>query len=386
MFERGRNYLYKEGNTGPSKIATFANMKKIVLLLALLATLPLNAQWFRQPTPNDTLQSTRVLPDGKVLFQIYAPHSSQVAVMGDLPWDKPVKFEKAENGVWKGVCEGLDEGCFRYSFMVDGVKVQDPKAPLSAEQASILVKGDGYVKDVPHGALAQRWYWSKTLNCQRRMHVWTPAGYEKSRKKLPVLYLIHGGGDNDASWPGVGAAGWILDNLLAEGKIVPMIVVMPNGTIQTNDMMGEVPVFAEDMVTDIIPFIEKNYRVKAKQSARAMAGLSMGGMETVETAFNHPELFSHVWVLSSSFSPGNQQPYVEKLGLNSIAPALNKNFKALVFTQGGQADIAYKNCQETLGYLDAAGVKYDYMENAQAGHSWTTWRADLATLAPTLFK
>ena len=361
-------------------------MKKSIILLALCATLPLQAQWFRQPTPNDTLQSTRVLPDGKVLFQLYAPQASQVMVMGDLPWDKPVRFEKTEDGVWKGVCEELADGCFRYSFLVDGVRVQDPKAPLSAEQASILTKGEGYIKDVPHGAMAQRWYWSKTLGCQRRMHVWTPPGYEKSRKKLPVLYLIHGGGDNDASWPGVGAAGWILDNMLAEGKMVPMIVVMPNGTVQTPDMMGEVPLFAEDMVTDIIPFIESNYRVKAKQSCRAMAGLSMGGMETVETAFLHPELFSQVWVLSSSFSPGNQKPYVEKLDLERIAPVLNKNFKDLVFTQGGQADIAYKNCQETLGYLDAAGVKYSYMENAQAGHSWATWRADLATLAPTLFR
>lgn len=121
------------------------------------------------PTPNDTLQSTRVLPDGKVLFQVYAPEAESVAVTGDLPWDKPVKFQKAENGVWKGVCEGLSDGCFRYSFIIDGVRVQDPKAPLSAEQASLLTIGDGYVKDVPHGAVAQRWYWSETLGQMRRM-------------------------------------------------------------------------------------------------------------------------------------------------------------------------------------------------------------------------
>ena len=340
----------------------------------------------RRPTPNDTLQSTRILPDGKVLFQIYAPQAQSVSVGGDLPWDKPVRFEKADNGVWKGVCEGLGEGVFRYSITVDGVRVQDPKAPLSAEQASLLTVGESYVKDVPHGAVAQRFYWSETLGTMRRLHVWTPAGYEKSKAKLPVLYLIHGGGDNDASWPGVGAAGWILDNLLAEGKMVPMIVVMPNGAIETPDMMGEVPIFGEDMVTSIIPFIEANYRVKTDQKHRAIAGLSMGGMETMETAFLHPELFSYVWVLSSSFSPGNQQPYIERIKLNENAARLNKNFKALVLTQGGPTDIADRNCQETRGYLDAAGVKYDYMENAQAGHSWTTWRADLQTLAPTLFR
>ena len=213
-------------------------MKKAIILVALLAMgMQAMAQgWFIQPTPNDTLQSVRVLPNGDVLFQIYAPKARKVAVTGDLPWDKPVVFREAPNGVWKGVCSGLADGAFRYTFIVDGLRVQDPKAPLSAEQASVFTKGEGYVKDVPHGSLAQRWYWSSTLGCMRRMHVWTPAGYEKSGKKLPVLYLIHGGGDNDASWPGVGEAGWILDNLLAEGKIVPMIVVMPNGTIQTKDM------------------------------------------------------------------------------------------------------------------------------------------------------
>ena len=363
-------------------------MRKSLILLAglLCCTLPLSAQWFRQPTPNDTLQSVRVLPDGKVLFQLYAPEARTVSVTGDLPWDKPVKFEKNADGVWQGLCEGLADGCFRYSFLVDGVRVQDPKAPLSAEQAAVLTKGEGYVKDVPHGALSQRWYWSSTLNCLRRMHVWTPAGYEKSKAKLPVFYLIHGGGDNDASWPGVGAAGWILDNLLAEGQIVPMIVVMPNGTIETPDMMGEVPLFGEDMVASIIPFVEANYRVKADQAHRAMAGLSMGGMETIETAFLHPELFSHVWVLSSSFSPGRQQEYIARIRLKEIAPALNRNFKALYFTQGGPSDIAYQNCQEALGYLKEAGVNYQYLENAQAGHSWITWRTDLQVLAPTLFK
>lgn len=361
-------------------------MKRILTLVALLAaTLQAGAQgWFRQPTPNDTLQSVRVLPDGKVLFQIYAPKARTVAVTGDLPWDKPVVFKEAPNGVWKGVCEGLADGCFRYTFMVDGTRVQDPKAPLSAEQASVFTKGPGYIKDVPHGAVAQRYYWSKNLNQMRRMHVWTPAGYEKSKAKLPVLYLIHGGGDNDASWPGVGAAGWILDNLLAEGKMAPMVVVMPNGTITS--VPNEVPPFAQDMVTSIIPFIEANYNVLTDKAHRAVAGLSMGGMETMEVAFTHPELFDYAWVLSSSFQPG-QDPAAEsaRLGVKKNVAKLNA-FKKLVFTQGGPADIAYNNCKNTRAQLDKDGLKYEYMENAQAGHSWATWRADLQTLAPTLFK
>ena len=360
-------------------------MKRFIILLALLGfSAAASAQgWMRQPTPNDTLQSTRVLPDGKVLFQIYAPQASSVSVSGDLPWGKPIVFEKADNGVWKGLCEGLDDGLFRYNFVVDGVRVQDPKAPLSAEQSSLLTKGAGYIKDVPHGAVAQRFYWSKNLQEMRRMHVWTPAGYEKSADKLPVLYLIHGGGDNDASWPGVGAAGWILDNLLAEGKMVPMIVVMPNGTIP---VQNEVPPFAEDMYYSVMPFIEANYNVLTNRDSRAVAGLSMGGMETMEVAFSHPDDFAYVWVLSSSLQPG-QDPAAEsaRLKVKENIAKLN-SFKKMVFTQGGPTDIAYQNCKNTRAQLEKDGLHYEYMENAQAGHSWTTWRADLEVLAQTLFK
>ena len=359
-------------------------MKKLLLLAALCCSLPAFAQWGR-PTPGDTLRSTVVLPDGKVIFQIYAPKARTVSVTGDLPWGKPVVFREMPNGVWKGYCEGLEPGVFRYSFVVDGVKVQDPRSPQAGETSALLTVGEGYVKDVAHGAVAQRWYWSETLGQMRRMHVWTPAGYENSKQKLPVLYLIHGGGDNDASWPGVGAAGWILDNLLAEGKIVPMVVVMPNGTVE--GVPNEVPPFADDMLRSIIPFVERNYRVIAKPEARAVAGLSMGGMETMEVVFRQPDMFRYAWVLSSSLMPGSDlQQEAKRLDIAGSVARINKTYKAFVFTQGGPADIAYQNCANTRKFLQELGLKFDYMENAQAGHSWTTWRADLATLAPTLFR
>ncbi len=367
-----------------AQVVYFCFMKKILVLAALCCSLPLSAQWGR-PTPADTLRSTVVLPDGRVVFQIYAPKARTVGVTGDLPWDRPVVFRETPGGVWKGSCEGLGDGVFRYSFVVDGVKVQDPGSPRTAENAALLTVGEGYVKDVPHGALAQRWYYSRTLGQMRRMHVWTPAGYETSTQKLPVLYLIHGGGDNDASWPGVGAAGWILDNLLAEGRMVPMIVVMPNGTVE--GVPNEVPPFAEDMFTDIIPFVERNYRVVAKPEARAVAGLSMGGMETMEVVFGKPELFRYAWVLSSSLMPGTDPAAeAERLHVAANAAWINKTYKAFVFTQGGPADIAYQNCINTRKVLQELGLRFDYLENAQAGHSWTTWRADLQTLVPTLFR
>lgn len=371
-------------------------MKRIITIAAALlcfAAVSNGQGWGFRPTPNDTLRSTVVLPDNSVVFQIYAPKAESVSVSGDLPWDKPVKFEKQENGVWKGRLAKMDNGVYRYRFMVDGVSVYDPKSERASETTALLSvdpKGDEFfaMKNVPHGAVAERFYWSETLGCMRRLHVWTPAGYEKSADKLPVLYLVHGGGDNDKSWPTVGAAGLILDNLMAEGKMVPMVVVMPNGTIEMPDgnFQGEVPVFAKDMVTSIIPFIEDNYRVYTDQDHRAMAGLSMGGMETLEVTLNHPEMFSYVWVLSSSFAPGNKEVYeFERERLKKEADKYNKNFKQLVFTQGGTADIAYNNCKETLALFDAAGIKYEYMD-VPGGHSWTAWRQNLYDLAPRLFK
>lgn len=367
-------------------------MKRTALiLLAVLVPLCAFAQGFgRQATPNDTLRSTIVLPGGDVLFQIYAPNAQNVGVSGDLPWGSPIRFVKQDNGVWQARVKGIEPGLYRYGFSVDGVSVYDPKSELAGETRAILKvqpSGDEFfaMKDVPHGAVAQRWYYSRTLGTMRRMHVWTPAGYEKAAEKLPVLYLIHGGGDNDLSWPTVGAAGWILDNLLAEGKMVPMVVCMPNGTI--GGVPNEVPPFAQDMVTDIIPFIEANYNVLTDKDHRAMAGLSMGGMETIETCFNNIDMFSYVWVLSASFAPG-QDPADEsaRLKVKENAARMAASFKQLVFTQGGETDIAYQNNKNTRAQLDKDGLKYDYMENAQAGHSWGTWREDLKVLAQRIFK
>ena len=367
-------------------------------LLALMASTSVSAQWYHKPTPNDTLQSVRKLANGSVMFSIYAPKAHTVTLAGDgdlVPWtgDTP-EVKENDNGVWNVTVKNVKDGAYRYHFVVDGMNISDPKSEAVQEFSAIAkIESTGQeffaVKDVPHGALSQRFYFSKTLNQWRRMHVWTPAGYEKSKDKLPVLYLVHGGGDTDNSWPGVGCANFILDNLLAEGKIKPMIVVMPNGSINcpSGDVQDEVAPFAKDMTTDIIPFIEKNYRVLADKDHRAMAGLSMGGMETMETALNNIQLFSYVWVLSSSMKPGaDPAEEAQRLKIAQNADKINKSFKKFVFTQGGPADIAYNNCKNTRKQFDAAGVKYDYEENAQAGHSWTTWRADLYNLAQRIFK
>lgn len=368
---------------------------KHLSLVALLATLtlPATAQWQRTPTPNDTLQSVRVNADGSVTYSIYAPKARTVSLAGDaMPWGSKIESKEAPNGVWSITVPNVTPGVYRYHFVVDGLNVYDPKSPATTEltaTAMVAPKGDeffAYRKDIPHGAVAVRSYESRSIGETRTMRVWTPAGYEKSTQKLPVLYLVHGGGDTDTSWPGAGAAGNILDNLLAEGKIKPMIVVMPNGTVQSPQFPNEVPVFAQDMVTDIIPFVESNYRVLTDRKNRAMAGLSMGGMETLETCLLNIDLFNYVWVLSSSFMPGSDfKAEAERLGVFANAAKINKTWKVFAFTQGGPTDIAYQNGQNCMKVFDEAGIKYEYNE-VSGGHSWEAWRQNLYDLAQRLFK
>lgn len=366
--------------------------KILVWTLGAFLCFPLKAQWRMAPTPNDTLQSVRIEKDGSVVLSIYAPQAQNVRIGGDIvPWGKELKVVKSDAGVWSIKVPEVKAGVYRYHFLVDGIKVFDPKSPEASETSALMsVKSDGNdffaMKQVPHGAIAQRYYYSKSLKTTRRLHVWTPAGYEKGSDNLPVLYLIHGGGDTDNSWPTVGCAGNILDNLLAEGKIKPMIVVMPNGTIPSENLMDEVPLFAEDLMNDIIPFIEANYRVLTDKDHRALSGLSMGGMETLEAGLNHYHQFGYLWVLSSGWFEDDTEMYAERGAyLKKIAADFNKTVRVLHFTQGGPEDIAYKNCKAMLKLFDAAGIKYQYSE-APGGHTWHTWRNDLYNLAQKLFK
>lgn len=369
-------------------------MKLRHLFSSALLAMPMMAMaqgW--TPTPNDTLQSVKVLENGNVVYSIYAPKAQEVTLAGDIvPWGMKPEARRQPNGVWTMEIPNVKPGAYRYHFVVDGMNVYDPKAHATTDLAAVAVvapQGNeffAYRKDIRHGALAVRTYESKVIGETRSMCVWTPAGYENSTENLPVLYLIHGGGDTYTAWPTVGMAGNILDNLLAEGKIQPMIVVMPDGTVG-HDVANEVAPFAADMAEDIMPFVESNYRVLKDKDHTAIAGLSMGGMETMETAFQNIDKFSYVWVLSSSFMPG-QEPLAEakRLKVDENVQRINSSFKKLIFTQGGPADIAYKNCQNTRRVLDQLGVKYDYEENAQDGHSWLAWRADLYNLLQRIFK
>jgi len=339
-----------------------------------------------QPTPNDTLTSTQVHSDGSVTFRIYAPEAKSVKLGGDLGgWGIPAtQFVKADNGVWEATLNDGRIGSFRYFFEVDGVKVNDPKR-RETEQLRPLIDVDPQdtafwaMKDVPHGAVSQVYYPSKTFNCTRRMHIWTPAGYGTTiTEKLPVFYLIHGGGDSDWAWPNVGKANFILDNLLAEGKMVPMIVVMPDGNV-------DVDKFTDDVMKDIIPYVEQNYNVLTDAAHRALAGLSMGGLETLDISLNNYTSFAYVcpmstgWFLNSPFY-AKWEPY-----LKEHAEAMNKSFKLYRFYMGGEEDIAYHNCIGTREAFSRYGIRHEY-SSMPGGHSWMVWRYNLLDIAPRLFR
>jgi enterochelin esterase-like enzyme len=352
----------------------------------------------KKPNPKKDFASTEILPDNKVAFRIYAPDAKTVNLKSADKWAK-INFKKGDNGVWEGLWHNVAAGAYRYRFIVDGVQVFDPKSKSTQENTAILTMTSGNeffaMKDnVAHGAITKRNYYSKTLKETRRMHVWTPAGFEKSKDKLSVLYLIHGGGDNDTAWSTIGCAGNILDNLLAEGKIKPMLVVMPNGTIETDNILDRAPLFKEDLMTEIIPFVQSNYNVNNDSEHRAIMGLSMGGLETLEAITNHPKDFGYIGVLSSGWWIADS--WKKKRGtvddkekraaqLNKIANNFNKSVKLLYFTQGGPEDIAYENGMETQKLFDDAGIKYKYSESS-GGHTWMVWRKNLMELAPLLFQ
>ncbi len=366
-------------------------MKKYFSLLFILTIVSVStvfAQFGNQPqTPNDTLTSTKVLKSGDVEFKIYAPEAKDVTLGGDIiPWGQDIKSVKDENGVWTITIPNVKAGTYRYNFVVDGVKVFDPKAANAFETSAlidVMPNGDDEFfalrKDVPHGASSEIYYYSSTTNSMRRMHVWTPAGYNLGDEKLPVLYLIHGGGDSDVAWPNVGRAGFIMDNLLSEGECEKMIVVMPHGGIDTQ-------VFVEDLQNDIIPFIESNYNVYTDNEHRALAGLSMGGLETLESFMTYPDMYSYINVMSSGWFENDEAMYeAGDKKLAEVAPILKKTVKYLIFTQGGPEDIAYNNCKSMLKVFDKHDIKYDFSE-MPGGHSWLVWRNDLKNFAQNIFK
>lgn len=337
----------------------------------------------RASTPNGNLVSFQVNDDGSATFRFYAPNAKKVELGGDL---KAEKIEKADDGVWTmTTATTINPSVYRYFFRVDNMNVNDPKNPMVADfrpVVEIVPKGEALFwqkRDVPHGLLSVVYYESKATNNTRRMFVWSPPSYFTDNKKLPVLYLMHGGGDNDTNWPSQGKAGWILDNLFADGKIVPMIVVMPDGSIP-------VETFAQDLGSSIVPFIESNFRVLADAPHRAIAGLSMGGLEVLETLVEYPEMFAYVNVMSSGWFANNQST-LEKYDarVKAVTPVLKKSIKYFIFTTGGERDGASRNTPLTRAIFTKYGIQSELSE-MNGGHTMYVWRHDLSNFVKKIFK
>lgn len=376
-------------------------------LLAALAAVPATVAQppKREPTPNDTLVSPQVKADRTVTFRIYAPKATEVTVGGDWNAGPAVKMTKDDKGIWSAAAGPLPADYYSYSFTVDGVRTLDPKNPTIKQGVAsldnmVFVPGPEAdfqaLKPVPHGEVRQAWYESKTLGRPRRMHVYTPPGYDAGTGKYPVLYLLHGGGDEDSGWSTIGRAGFILDNLIAAGKAKPMLVVMPNGSLprpavapgaklDPREMAALQDRFTNELLNDVVPFAERSYRVVADAEHRALAGLSMGGGQTTRVLTTHPDKFAYVAVWSAGLFGGSPDAF-ERQNAQFLAEAdrVNKAVKLLAVTVGDK-DFALNGSKALAGVLEKHGIKHELTVTG-GGHTWINWRQYLRDLAPRLFR
>ena len=365
----------------------------------------------RQPTPNDTLVSPDVLPDRRVTLRIYAPKASTVTVFGDwMEAPAPVALTKDDEGVWSATVGPLVPDYYSYTLTVDGVRTLDPKNPLIKQGVNnvdnmFVVPGPEAafqdLKPVPHGEIRKAWYKSGTLGTERRLHIYTPPGYDDgTTTRYPVLYLLHGGGDEDSGWSTIGRAGFILDNLIAEKKAVPMLVVMPNGSLPRPAGMppptpGAPPDpaarramqdrFTSELMKDVIPFVEQRYRVRPGPESRAIAGLSMGGAQTLGVITSHPDGFKYAAIWSAGLFAQTPADFeAANTRFLGSAERLNKQFALLSITVGDK-DFALPGSKSLAGVLEKHGIKHEFTLTG-GGHTWLNWRRYLNDLAPRLFK
>jgi enterochelin esterase-like enzyme len=344
-----------------------------------------------------------VQADRRVTFNLTAPNARKVQLTspdfnlsgGTIEFvNLGPEFKNDGKGNWTVTVGPLNPGLFRYTFMVDGVSTVDPRNPDSAEDLSgvesiLRVPGADFmdVKNVPHGAVSQVWYYSTALGRTRRMTVYTPPGYEAGGGKYPVFYLLHGAGGSDGAWVSVGNANFILDNLIAAGKAKPMVVVMTDGHIGTTfdpAQMGQ-DAFGADFLKDVMPYVEKNYRVTANRSNRAIAGLSMGGAQTLSIALPHLELFSAIGVFSSGLFNGENDKLVKDNLAALDNPALKKGLKVLWTGIGRNDSLAMPANDAMLKVLKAHGFKVD-SHTTEGAHDWVNWQHYLNEFTPLLFK
>lgn len=329
--------------------------------------------------------SPEVKSDRTVTFRFRAPRAHQVLVAVEyLDGLRPLRL--GEDGVWAVTLGPFEPELYSYNFVVDGVSAVDPLNPdikigTRTTQSLFDVPGDPPLffeeRPVPRGTVHLHRYESKTLGITRGLNVYTPPGYETSPEAAyPVFYLLHGAGDNERGWSTIGRANVILDNLIAEGKAIPMIIVMPDGHAPATE--GVDNPFHEDLVEEIIPYVEAKYRTKTGPENRALAGLSMGGFQTLDIGISHQDLFDWIGV----FSAGIRDTYEQTHG-----PFLDSaNEKLKLFWIGiGKTDFLGQSNENLLQLLERKNVKHTF-RLSEGGHTWKNWRHYLHDFLPLIFK
>jgi enterochelin esterase-like enzyme len=306
-------------------------------------------------------------------------------------------MKKNNEGIWEVTTDSLTEGFHYYSLLVDGLAVADPSSETfygmgrMASGIEVPFKGDDYyaIKDVPHGEICIKHYYSTVFNRWRQFYIYKPAGYDVNiSEKYPVLYILHGGGEDERGWATQGKTDLILDNLIAANKAKPMLVVMPDGNTNAQGF-GEnsLRMFERELKQCIIPFVEKSYRAESSSGNRALAGLSMGGIQTLYVGINNTDLFSYLGVFSSGWIMPAQSDLANKqydfMGKN--IDKITSNLKLLWIGIGGKEDIAYNNCQTMISKFSEMKLKYTYSDYP-GGHAWPVWRNNLYNFAQLLFK
>lgn len=395
-------------------------MKRIIAtFFALGVFLGAGAQQALWGSPQ--LISPEVNAGKTVTFRLKAPDAEKVQVTGDfLPvrkiqtpygeFDGPgvADLKKNSEGVWEFTTAPLSPELYSYTFLVDNLKITDPLNVYQIRDVAsvtnvFLIDGDyasSYkVADVPHGTVSKVWYHSPTLDTDRRMTVYTPAGYEKGDRRYPVLYLLHGMGGDENAWTELGRAAQILDNLIAEGKVEPMIVVMPNGNVDMAAAPGESslgftpPTIAlpktmegtyETHFPDIVKFVDSTYLTIPDKNHRAIAGLSMGGFHSLQISKEYPDMFDYIGLFSAAILPDKKSSSPIYENLEEKLQKQFENSPALYYIAIGDKDFLYAANQEYRKLLDEKGYKYIYEETPE-GHIWKNWRIYLSDFLPRLF-
>lgn len=335
----------------------------------------------------------QILPDSRAIFRIKAPEANLV----QLDLGKKYDMVKGAEGMWEVTTEPLGQGFHYYSLIIDGVAIADPASETfygmgrKASGIEVPFKGDDYyaLKEVPHGEVRRVRYFSNVLRQWRQFYLYTPPGYDtQTNEKFPVLYILHGGGEDERGWASQGKTDLILDNLIAEKKAKPMLVVMPDGNMPMAAFNENgLKMFERELKESIIPFVEKNYRVLAGSQNRALTGLSMGGIQTLYAGVQNTDMFAYLGVFSSGWIQSRQTEISDGqyAFMKTNAAKINGNLRQFWISMGGKEDIAYENCKVMMAKFDEMGIKYTYRDYP-GGHTWPVWRNDLYTFAPLLFQ